>query len=59
MDQGGLNPRHFGDSSGYPVVVEDGEYILVSEGELTIVSCLNAVLHYCDQGTQRTALGMD
>ncbi|KAN0134159.1 hypothetical protein V8E53_007931 [Lactarius tabidus] len=35
MDQGGLNPRHFGDSSGYPVVVEDGEYILVSEGHAT------------------------
>jgi hypothetical protein len=38
---------------------EDGEFRLVSEGESTLVFCFDGVLHYCDQGAQRTALGMD
>jgi hypothetical protein len=59
MDRGNLNPRHLGDSSGYMAMDEDGEFRLVSGGESTLVFCFDAVLHYCDQGAQRTALGMD
>src|ERR1700677_2476687 len=59
MDRGDLNPRHFGDSLGHLAMLEDGEYRLASEGESTIVLLPLCGLTYCDQGAQRTSLGMD
>ena len=67
MDRDDLHPRHFLDPSGYLArlasILDDGEYTssrLVSEGGSTIVFCLHAVSHYCcDQGAQRTSLGVD
>jgi hypothetical protein len=55
-------PRHLLASTGYPAMLGDGEYTgirLGSDGGSTIVFRLDAVLHCCGQGAQRTSLGVD
>lgn len=62
MDRDDSAPRHFLASSGYPSMLDDGEYTgirLGSDGGSTIVYRLDAVLHCCDQGAHRTSLGLD
>ena len=62
MDRDDSAPRHFLASSGYPSMLDDGEYTgirLGSDGGSTIVYRLDAVLHCCDQGAHRASLGVD